>query len=255
MEWIGCVRCEKFQCEFVARTFALIVPVQTVLHRVSCSYETIPNASQHYTTHQNMSLGSNGADWVRSLKKIPTRLHGTNFYINYTSWPHFAPSFMQLRNGPKCLPTLCNAPKHEFRVQWGGPRVCCEKFQCDFMARTFALIAPVPPVLHRVSCSYETIPNASQHYATQQNMSLGSNWADWVRSLKKILTLLRGTNHSINCTSWPRFAPSFMQLRNDPKCIPTLCNAPKQEFKVQCGGLGVFVAKNPDVNSWHELLH
>ena len=30
--WIGCVRCEKFQRDFVARTFALVRPV---LHRVS----------------------------------------------------------------------------------------------------------------------------------------------------------------------------------------------------------------------------
>jgi hypothetical protein len=46
------------------------------------------------------------------------------------------------------------------------------------MARTFALIAPVDPILHRVSCSYEMIPNAPKHYATHQNMSLGSNGAD-----------------------------------------------------------------------------
>ena len=138
MEWIGCVPCEKFRCDFVARTFALIVPVHMVLHRVSCSYETIQNASQHYTTQQNMSLGSNGADWQRSLKKS----------------------------------------------------------RRDFMARSFALIAPVGPILHRVSCSYETIPNASQHFAMQQNMSLQSNGAD----------------------------PGF-------------------------------VAKNPNVTSWHKLLH
>jgi len=62
---IGCVRCEKSRRGIVARTFALIAPVHPVLHRVSCSDETIPNASKHYATHQNMSLGSNGADWVR----------------------------------------------------------------------------------------------------------------------------------------------------------------------------------------------
>ena len=32
MGWIGCVRCEKFRRDFVARTFALVRPV---LHRVS----------------------------------------------------------------------------------------------------------------------------------------------------------------------------------------------------------------------------
>ena len=44
-------------------------------------------------------------------------LRGTNFCINWTSSPHFAPSFMLLRNDPKCTQTLWNAPKHEFTVQ------------------------------------------------------------------------------------------------------------------------------------------
>ena len=68
MGWIDCVCCEKLQRDFVARTFALIAPVHLVLHRVSCSYEIIPNAPKHYATHQNMSLRSNAADWVRSLR-------------------------------------------------------------------------------------------------------------------------------------------------------------------------------------------
>src|SRR6185295_16556906 len=124
MEWIGCVNCKKSRRDFVAPTFALIAPIHTVLHQVSCSYETIPNAPKHYATHQNMSSG-------------PMGLIGC---------------------------------------------VHCEKFRRDFVARTFVLIAPVHPVLHRVSCSYETIPNAHKHYATHQNMSLGSNGVDFVRS-------------------------------------------------------------------------
>ena len=72
MGWIRCVCWEKLQRDFVARTFVLIAPVHTVLHRVSCSYETITNATKHNETYENMSLGSNGVDWVRSLRKIPT---------------------------------------------------------------------------------------------------------------------------------------------------------------------------------------
>jgi len=71
MGWIGCVRCEKSRRDFVARARALIAPVHTVLHRVSCSYETIPNAPKHYATHQNMRL-ENGVDWVCLLRKILT---------------------------------------------------------------------------------------------------------------------------------------------------------------------------------------
>ena len=61
--------------------------------------------------------------------------------------------------------------------------VRCEKTRRDFVAPTFALIAPVHPVLHQVSCSYETIPIAPGHYETDQNMSLGSNGMDQVHSL------------------------------------------------------------------------
>ena len=133
--------------------------------------------------------------------------------------------------------------------------VHCEKSRHDFVARTFALIAPVHPILHRVSWSYEMIPNAPKHYTMHQNMSLGSNGADWVRSLWKIPTWLRGTNFCFNWTSSLCFASSFMQLWNDRKCTQTLCNTPKHELSVQWGGLGGFIAKNPNVTSWHELLY
>jgi len=68
----ACIRREKSRRDFVARAFTLIELVHPILHRVSCGYETIPNAPKHYATHQNMNLGSNGADWVRSLRKIQT---------------------------------------------------------------------------------------------------------------------------------------------------------------------------------------
>ena len=73
------------------------------------------------------------------------------------------------------------------QMGWIGS-VRCEKSRCDFVARTFALIAPVHPVLHRVPSSYEMIPNAPKHYETHQNMSLRSNVVDQVRSLQKITT-------------------------------------------------------------------
>ena len=85
------------------------------------------------------------------------------------------------------------------------------KFQNEFMLQTCALIALVQPVLQRVLCTNETLPNAPKYNAMHQNMSLGSNGADRVRSLRKILMRLRGKNFCINCTSSARFAPSFVQ--------------------------------------------
>ena len=157
----------------MARTFVLIAPAHPVLHRVSCSYETIPNAPKHYAPHQNMSLGPMG--WIRCF--------------------------------------------------------CWEKSWRDFVARTFALIELVQYVLQQVSCSYETIPNAPKYYEMHRNISFWSNGVDWGRSFWKIPTWLRGTSSCINFTSSHCFAPSFMQLWNDPKCTQTMCNAPKHEFR------------------------
>jgi hypothetical protein len=89
MVWLGSVRCEKFQLDFVARTFALIAPVWHILQQVSCSRETVPNAPKRKEMHQNMCLGSNGVDQDCSLQKIPTRHRGMIFCINCTSLARF----------------------------------------------------------------------------------------------------------------------------------------------------------------------
>ena len=116
MGWIGRIHCEKFGHDFVARTFALIAPVQPILHRVSCSNEMVPNAPKHYETHQNKSLGPDGVDRVDLLQKILTQLCGLNFCINYKSLDRFEPSIVKQQNRPKGTHTLRNKTKHEFRV-------------------------------------------------------------------------------------------------------------------------------------------
>src|SRR6185312_8364315 len=85
-----------------------------------------------------------------------------------------------------------------------------------------------------------------------KNVSLGSNGVDRVRSLQKILTRLRGTNF---CTSSARFATSVVRQPSGPECNQIVRNTPKHLFWVQWGGSGVFVAKNSDATSRHELLH
>ena len=130
MGCIRCVGCEKLQHDIVARTFALIAPVQYVcnkFHAVTKRSQMYPNTTKHTKT---LVLGQMG--WIGS--------------------------------------------------------VCCEKTRCDFVAQNFALLAPVHTILHRVSSSYETIPNAPKHYETHQDMRLRSNGVDQVRSLRKITT-------------------------------------------------------------------
>ena len=74
----------------------------------------------------------------------------------------FPQSFVRQPNDPECTQIVRNAPKCQFRVQWGGlgafvvtefckatkrsectQIVRCEKFLRDFEARTFALVRSV----------------------------------------------------------------------------------------------------------------
>ena len=111
---------------------------------------------------------------------------------------------------------------------WIGS-VRCEKFRHDFVARTFALIAPVWLVLQQVSCSKETVPNAPKQKETHQNMCLGSNGVDRECSLRKILTWLRGTNFYI--TVWH----VLQQVSCSNKMV---LNAPKRKETHQNKSLG-----------------
>jgi hypothetical protein len=133
--------------------------------------------------------------------------------------------------------------------------VRCQKFQCEFMARNFALIGPVQPISHQVSCSNETIQNAPKHYKTQQFMSLASNGVDRVRSLRKTLMRFRGTTSSLIALVQPVLHRVSCSNKTIPKCTQTVRNKPILEFRVQWCGSRPFVAKNSNASSWHEILH
>src|SRR6185437_7596311 len=95
-----------------------------------------------------------------------------------------------------------------------------KKFQCDFVEPTFALVAPVQPVLYRASCSNKTIQNASKQNETLQNISLGPNGVDRMHSLRKILMRLRGKNFIL-------IAPVQLVLHQASCSDETIQNAPK----------------------------
>ena len=123
------------------------------------------------------------------------------------------------------------------------------------MAQTFALNAPVQPVLHQASCSNETIQNAPKHYETQQYMNLGSNGVGRVHLLRKIPKRLHSTNLCINCT----YSTHLHQVSCSNEALP---NAPKhyemhQNMSLWSNGVwsGPIIAKNSNSISWHELVH
>ena len=105
--------------------------------------------------HQNISLGSNGVDRVRSLRKIPTRLCGSKFCPSSAC---FAPSFVRQTNGRKCTQIVRNAPKCQFRVQWGGSGAFVAK--ASDATSWHELLHLFGRVLHRVSYGNQTVPNA-----------------------------------------------------------------------------------------------
>jgi hypothetical protein len=108
--------------------------------------------------------------------------------------------------------------------------------------------------LARFALSFVTHPNfpkCIQIVQTHRIKRLGSNGVDRVHSLRNP-TRLHGTNF---CTTLARFAPSFVRQPNGTKCTQIVRNAPKPEFSSQRGQSGVFIAKNYDATSWHDLLH
>ena len=138
MEWIGCIRCEKSRCDFLARTFALIAPV----HPICTEFHALlndPKCTQTLWNTPNMSLGSNGVDQVRWLWKITTRLRGMNFCINCTCSACFATSFMLLRNDAKCTQILRNESKHWYSVQRGGLSAFLAKIQTWHRGTNFCI--------------------------------------------------------------------------------------------------------------------
>ena len=210
MGWTGCVHFEKFHRNFMVQTFALTAPVQPSLHKVLCGNETTQNAPKPHETHQNLRIWSNGVDRVQSLQKILTRLHGTNFFTNCTRSAQIA---LVLYSNKMILNALKPYETHQNMSLGPMGWTRCVRYknvQCDFVSRTFASIATVRPVLHRVWCSNEMITNAAKHYETHKTMSLGSNGLDRVRSFLKIPSQLHGTNFCTNCTSSAQFAPCFM---------------------------------------------
>ena len=137
--------------------------------------------------------------------------------------------------------TKQNKTKHDFRFQWGW--VSCIRYE-KFGRDLHAVI--VQPILHRVTCSNEMVPDAPKHYETQQKMSLGSKAVDQVHSLQKLPTQVRGTIFLINWTISAHFALSLLPSKQF-QMHPNTKKCNKTEFRFQCGGLGAFVVETSDV--------
>ena len=120
MGWIGCVRCEKFQRDFVARTVAPVDPICTECCRAKngpkCT-QIVRNAPKHEFRVQ----------WGGSRAFVAKRSNGTSWHELSPQFGPFCLEFFMATKRSKCTQIVRNAPKHEFRVQWGGSRASVAK--------------------------------------------------------------------------------------------------------------------------------
>ena len=174
------------------------------------------------------------------------RLRGTNFC---TILAHFAPTSARQTNGPKCTQIVRNAPKNQFRVQWGGLGAFVAKHSDSTLwHKLLHKFGPFCTEFGKATKWSQMHPNSMKLRKCQFRVQ----GVDWVRLLGKIPTRLRGTNF---CSSSARFAPSSVRQSSGPECTQIVRNTPKRQFRVQWAGSGAFVTKNSDATSWHELLH
>ena len=143
-----------------------------------------------------MSLGSNGVDRVRSLRKISMRLRGTKFC---TSSARFAPSFVRQPNSPKCTQMV----RMQQNVNLGSNGV--DRLHSSRNTLTRLRGTNFCTSLARFAPSFTRQPNGpkcTQIVGNATKHEFRVQWGGRVCSLQKIPMRLRGTNF---CTSSARF--------------------------------------------------
>ena len=149
-----------------------------------------------------MCLESNGVDRVRKLRKIPTQLRGTNFFIRLA---RFALSFVTQPNGAKCTKIVWNTMKHEFSVQWGWSGAFVTKNYDE--TSWHKLLHQFGPFWTEC-CNATNCPKCTQIVWNATKHGVRVEWGGSSGLLWKIPTWLHGTNF---CTTSARFAPSFVR--------------------------------------------
>ena len=108
------------------------------------------------------------------------------------------------------------------------------------------------PVLHRVFANQQTVPNAAKLVRNTPEHEFRIQSGGSGAFVAKNSNATSCTNF---CASLTRFALSIGRQPNSPKCTQIVQKARKQEFRVQWGGCGAFIAKNSYTTLWHKLLH
>ena len=145
------------------------------------------------------------------LRKIPTRLRGTNYF---SSSAHFASSFVRQPNGPECTQIVRNTPKCQFMVQWGGSGAFVAKnsYATSWHELLYSSAHFASSFIRQTNG-----PECTQIVRNTPKRQFRVNGLDRVCSLRKIPTRLCGTNF---CKSLAGFELSVVTEQTVP-------NAPK----------------------------
>jgi len=140
------------------------------------------------------------------LRKIPTRLRGTNFC---TSSARFAPSFVRQPNGLECTQKVRNAPKHQFNVPWVGHVLSLQKIPKRLHGTDFCTSSA------RFEPSFVRQKNGPECTQMVRNAPKHQHRVQWGAFLAENSDATSCMNFS---TSSARFAPSFIRQPNGPEC-------------------------------------
>ena len=84
------------------------------------SFVRQPNGPKCTQIVQNIPKHQFCVQWGRPGTFVAKNSDATSWHELLHHYDRFAPSFITQPNGPQCTKIVRNAPKHEFRVQWGG---------------------------------------------------------------------------------------------------------------------------------------
>ena len=149
---------------------------------------------------------------MRSLRKIPTRLRGTNFC---TSSARFTPSFVRQPNGPEFTQIVPNAPKCQL---WSNrvDRVRSRKIPMRLRSANFCTSSA------HFAPSFLSQPNGHQCTKIVRNAPDHEFRVQWVGSGAFVVKNSdNGSWHELLHHFGP-FSSSFVSQLNGPKCTKIL---------------------------------
>ena len=148
--------------------------------------------------------------WGVSGAFVAKNSDATSWHELLHKFGRFAPSYVRQPNGPESTQKVRNAPKYEFRVQWGGS-AALRKIPTRLRSMNFCTSSAC---FASSFVRQQNSPECTQIVRNAPEREFWFNEVDQVRSLRKIPTRLRGTNF---CTGSARCAPSFVRQPKDPE--------------------------------------